>query len=70
MAALVDAIGLASGALGIVSFFQSLVPSDEAMGASIKVKIGNPGADDDPSVVSSHSRQTFGNFAAPNACAK
>jgi hypothetical protein len=39
MYAVTDAIGLVSGALGIVSFFQDLFPSMDAQGASITVKI-------------------------------
>lgn len=43
----VDAVGLISGALGIVSFTQGLIPAEKPpQGAIIRIKAGNPGDED------------------------
>lgn len=49
--AVMDAIGLVSGLLGIVQFMQDNFPEKPPQGASVRVKAGNPG-DDNPGMVS------------------
>ncbi|RSL61019.1 hypothetical protein CEP54_006481 [Fusarium duplospermum] len=46
---MVDAIGLVSGVLGIVSFIQSLIPENPKEGAIIRIKAGNGGDNDEDS---------------------
>lgn len=46
---MVDAIGLVSGVLGIVSFIQDLIPDNPVEGANIRIKAGNGGDDDQDS---------------------
>lgn len=46
-AAVIDAIGVVSGGLGIISFFQGNLPGEKPpQGAIIKIKAGNPGDED------------------------
>ena len=54
-AAVIDAIGIVSGGLGIISFFQSNMANPPPQGAVVRVKGGNPG-DDDPGLVSNNQQ--------------
>jgi hypothetical protein len=49
--AVVDAIGLVSGLLGVVGFIQDNLPEKPAEGATVRIKAGNPG-DNNPGMVS------------------
>jgi hypothetical protein len=56
MAAVIEAIGLISGALGIIGFLQDNIPGKpEAQGAKVRVKVGLQRTEDDPNVVSTVS---------------
>jgi hypothetical protein len=52
MSAAIDAIGLVSGVLGIVSFFQDNISAQPPQGATVRVKAGLEGGDEDASTVS------------------
>ncbi|KAB5576372.1 hypothetical protein GE09DRAFT_1266116 [Coniochaeta sp. 2T2.1] len=46
----VDAIGVVGSVFGIISFFQDQFPGDPPQGATVQIKIGNPGDDDGASL--------------------
>lgn len=53
MSAVLDGIGLVSGVLGIISFFQDqFSTAQNPQGATVQIKAGLPQGDDDPSTVS------------------
>jgi hypothetical protein len=60
MAGVIDAIGLVSGVLGIVGFFQDNIAQADPQGAKIRVKagLGSDGEGGEDSLVSIPNRTT------------
>lgn len=52
----VDAIGVVSGVLGVVSFIRDNIPERPKGGAAVQIKAGNPG-DKNPGLVSRFSSE-------------